>query len=67
LKQADMIEKEHKPISIDEHQHHDLNHESGIEDEDEDDDFDFDDNDSKGSFAFLRNPKVLFCFFGILV
>jgi hypothetical protein len=37
------------------------------EEEDEDDDFDFDDNDSKGSFAFLRNPKVLFCFFGILV
>jgi hypothetical protein len=33
------------------------------EEEDEDDDFDFDDNDSKGSFAFLRNPKVLFSFF----
>jgi sentrin-specific protease 1 len=46
-----MIEKEHKPISIDEHQYHDLNNESGLEDENEDDDFDFDDNDSKGSFA----------------
>jgi sentrin-specific protease 1 len=42
LKQADMIEKEHKPISIDEHQYHDLNHESGLEDENED--FYFDDN-----------------------
>jgi hypothetical protein len=49
--------------------HHDLKHESRLEDEnedeDEDEEFDLDDNDSKGSFAFFRSEKVLFWYFGI--